>query len=319
MNRTCILILGMHRSGTSSIAGLLHHIGIPMGKIFTKPILENPKGYFEDKPLVMLNHGIYQILNTDMYDTSLIDIQRFSNIDPRFKELAIAILYNEYENHKTFGIKDPNMCVLFPFWENIFIEKNIDMRVIIPYRNPLEIAYSLHLRASLPILMGLTLWTKYMLLAEYYTKKYNRVFINYNNLINSTSKELQNIKDTLNIDIDIDFDDKTNFIEKSLKHFDFSLDHLAYKLSEITINEQWGIHDISLGFILEMAMLLEELSLTNKYDYIKEEKFKAFMNQYIKLIKSKSFSIYKDNCKSLNFRIMQEEFFFKYKAIPIIQ
>eukprot|EP00981_Chlorochromonas_danica_P012651 scaffold5245_cov183-Ochromonas_danica.AAC.2 len=43
-----LVILGMHRSGTSLLAGLMHHMGLePGGPLLNSSVSDNPKGYFE--------------------------------------------------------------------------------------------------------------------------------------------------------------------------------------------------------------------------------------------------------------------------------
>lgn len=45
----CVLVLGTPRSGTSCVAGIVHHLGISMGDNFLSPDEWNPAGYFQDK------------------------------------------------------------------------------------------------------------------------------------------------------------------------------------------------------------------------------------------------------------------------------
>jgi hypothetical protein len=53
-----ILLLGMHRSGTSALAGMLHSGGIKLGDDFIQPLPENPKGFFEDLKIQNINKQI---------------------------------------------------------------------------------------------------------------------------------------------------------------------------------------------------------------------------------------------------------------------
>jgi hypothetical protein len=61
---TCILVLGVPRSGTSTIAGVLHHLGVFMGERFPQPSPMNPRGFFEDQEVIelhrrFLDHGAF--------------------------------------------------------------------------------------------------------------------------------------------------------------------------------------------------------------------------------------------------------------------
>jgi len=50
-----VVVLGMHRSGTSAVAGCLERLGICMGRRLAPGDEWNPGGYFEDRDLVELN------------------------------------------------------------------------------------------------------------------------------------------------------------------------------------------------------------------------------------------------------------------------
>lgn len=49
-----ILVLGLPRSGSSCIAGMLQCLGVPMGAKFQPADERNPKGYFEDRGLLRI-------------------------------------------------------------------------------------------------------------------------------------------------------------------------------------------------------------------------------------------------------------------------
>ena len=57
-NQKTIVILGMHRSGTSMLAGILEKLGISMGKSTIEKSINNPFGYFEDYEFLDLNQRI---------------------------------------------------------------------------------------------------------------------------------------------------------------------------------------------------------------------------------------------------------------------
>lgn len=59
MSKNPIIVLGMHRSGTSAVAGLLHKMGIDMGlDLMLGDSEANPAGYYEDRPVMKLNEDI---------------------------------------------------------------------------------------------------------------------------------------------------------------------------------------------------------------------------------------------------------------------
>jgi len=53
---TCIIVFGLPRSGTSMVAGILHHLGVQMGPLTDQTRLDpNPKGFFENDKLATLH------------------------------------------------------------------------------------------------------------------------------------------------------------------------------------------------------------------------------------------------------------------------
>ena len=53
-----IVILGMHKSGTSMVAGVLEKLGVNMGKELLGPHWSNPLGHFENVKFVNLDERI---------------------------------------------------------------------------------------------------------------------------------------------------------------------------------------------------------------------------------------------------------------------
>ena len=62
------IILGMHRSGTSTVAGVLHLNKIIMGthqNFWPRPLTQNPKGFYENYDFRKIND---KLLNKAGYD-----------------------------------------------------------------------------------------------------------------------------------------------------------------------------------------------------------------------------------------------------------
>ena len=43
-----IIVLGMHRSGTSALTGVLNRVGVNLGDNLVAPEADNPAGYWEN-------------------------------------------------------------------------------------------------------------------------------------------------------------------------------------------------------------------------------------------------------------------------------
>ena len=89
---SCVIVLGCYRTGTSAVAGILHHLGVMMGNEFDKPAKSNPKGYFEDVEF------------KDLY-SKLAEGKEVEGI--------IELLVKNRELHyPLWGVKDPQLCLL---------------------------------------------------------------------------------------------------------------------------------------------------------------------------------------------------------------
>ncbi|MBA7514663.1 hypothetical protein ES705_06696 [subsurface metagenome] len=66
--RKCILVLGMHRTGTSAMAGVLKILGIDFGTDLMGGNKENIKGYFEQNKIVEINDKILHELGSSWDD-----------------------------------------------------------------------------------------------------------------------------------------------------------------------------------------------------------------------------------------------------------
>jgi hypothetical protein len=49
---TVLVVLGMHRSGTSALTGMLHHLGVALGEHLMPASADNPRGYWEHSDVV---------------------------------------------------------------------------------------------------------------------------------------------------------------------------------------------------------------------------------------------------------------------------
>ena len=79
-----VVVLGMHRSGTSAVTKSLEALGVQLGDNLMPPVEEaNAKGYFEDMDTFLLNVGLQANLEGDWDSLSL-------SADPEFQEHRLA-------------------------------------------------------------------------------------------------------------------------------------------------------------------------------------------------------------------------------------
>jgi hypothetical protein len=221
--RECIVVLGMHRSGTSAFMGALNTLGVNLGSNYLNPSEDNPSGFFENYDIVEINQKLLHHLNSSWDDILFLPDNWWDQKQlTTYKKEIIEVIERDFKGVDIFGIKDPRISRLVPMWDNIFDELSIKPYYIIPLRNPLEVAFSLKNRNGFSIEKSMLLWMNYMLNAEAYTRNSSRIFVQFDELIRSPEKTVENIFRILDIDFHNNYHkSKTGikeFIEPQYKH-----------------------------------------------------------------------------------------------------
>lgn len=155
-----LIVLGMHRSGTSVLARILNLMGAYMGPegISTGANAENPKGFWERRDVRQLNDAALHSLGCDWNRVADLDLQRLpGDMAEAFDKVAARILL-EMDAHRPWFLKEPRLCVLLPLWLR-HLEAPVAVRI---HRDPVEVASSLLRRNAMPMEVGLELWEYYV-------------------------------------------------------------------------------------------------------------------------------------------------------------
>ncbi|MEM0952908.1 MAG: hypothetical protein AAGI24_02105 [Pseudomonadota bacterium] len=193
--RTALLVLGMHRSGTSLLSGLIASAGVNLGKTLMAPASDNPKGFWENQTIVdfnetLLNHfgqtwASWQALPTDwLGDEHLVASEHTLN----------AILDAEFGDADTICIKDPRMCRLLPFWHKALSAKGFRVLVLLISRPAAEVAASLEARDSIGPRQGRALWLRYSLDAADASRELTRFSTSYAALLEKPAEFISTVQ-----------------------------------------------------------------------------------------------------------------------------
>lgn len=180
--KVAVLVLGMHRSGTSMLGGILDRLECRGPKSMLPASEWNPKGYFESSEVVKLNDAILGSLGLRWDDWQAVD-QGWQDA-PRFVEFRKRIsevIAEEYGNASLIYIKDPRMCRLLPLWHEALIDIGFSSVCIHTHRNPVDIARSLERRKGNPVEMeqAALLWLRHVIDAEATSRGLPRIFTSY--------------------------------------------------------------------------------------------------------------------------------------------
>ena len=198
-----IIVLGMHRSGTSLVAELIHEWGAHTGdKEQMLPADEwNERGYWEYMPLLIFNDDLLASVDSTWLAPPPIEDERLLEArasEPELRDSALRLM-REMENSSESSThcwfwKDPRLGITLPFWKQLW--GNPIYLVLV--RNPLDLALSLQRRFHFPLSASLLLWQRYVLTILKHAGNSERVlFIQYEQLLRDPRPQCARISDFL--------------------------------------------------------------------------------------------------------------------------
>jgi hypothetical protein len=153
-----VLVMGMHRSGTSAVAGALMRAGFYSGddEELEPGGLENPAGYAERRDIVAFNDRLLQSLGWT-WDAP---VATPPVAPPRRQDFVREgrALMAPIAQAPSWSIKDPRLSLLLPWWRQILLDRFI---AVVTVRASEEVAWSLAMRDGFPPELGLALWAAY--------------------------------------------------------------------------------------------------------------------------------------------------------------
>ena len=187
-----VVVLGMHRSGTSALARVLNLMGLYFGGegSSTGRNVENAKGFWERRDVRTLNDQILLAADSDWDCVSQFSPERIPDaVRARYVSLATDITM-DLDAHRPWFLKEPRMCMLLPLWRQA-MELPVCVHVC---RNPVAVARSLQVRNEIPIAVGLALWELYNVRALAASADLPRVFSSYEDLLVRPAKAVAHLR-----------------------------------------------------------------------------------------------------------------------------
>jgi len=148
----CVFILGMHRSGTSALAGSLQEAGLYLGNVLSGNLKgKNEKGLQEPASLIHMHENLLQANGGSWHAPP-------DHITWNPLHRAVRDLFIESRHHiPIWGFKEPRTLLAFGGW----VKALKGWTAVGIFRNPTEVALSLHNRNQLPLEQGISLWMHY--------------------------------------------------------------------------------------------------------------------------------------------------------------
>ncbi len=182
--RRAVVILGMHRSGTSALTGVLGLAGAGLPANLMPATPANPRGYFESQLLYELHEEIFAEAGVTWQDLLPPPPDWFrSGHAARFVDRLCKAVREEFGDAPLLVLKDPRMCRLVPLWARVFQRLAIAPCYVLAIRHPLEVAASLEREHQMDERKATLLWLDHLLRAEHDTRGQRRSVVSYEHLL----------------------------------------------------------------------------------------------------------------------------------------
>jgi hypothetical protein len=163
-----VVIVGMHRAGTSLCTRIVNALGYSLGGPLLGPRFDNPEGYQEHEEIFHSHVELLSHLEAS-WDTSwsvrpsIRQRLQSAEVRPILDRLKSIVVKELTASDGRWAFKDPRTACLLPAWTCIFEELGIEPLWVLAVRDPRAVAASLYARNRLPTAVGELLWAEHYL------------------------------------------------------------------------------------------------------------------------------------------------------------
>ena len=203
----CVLVLGMHNSGTSLLGNLMQAAGIPLGPdlLLRERIPEEKRpryDYFEDEAIVQLQDGCLLDLQRhwSSYRSAFRLPERQHPARAQFRQKLAELIPLRLQKDAMWLVKDPRSAVLVEDWLKVLQSLNVEARPLIVHRDPASNIRSFSNKGQVPAIWAEALWQRTYaeaLQAASALPQENTAFTSFDALIGEPAQEIKRLCDWL--------------------------------------------------------------------------------------------------------------------------
>ncbi|WP_022700436.1 glycosyltransferase [Oceanicaulis alexandrii] len=198
---TAIMVLGMHRSGTSALTRILNLLGADLPGDLMPANAYNKSGYWEPTDVVALNDA--WLAKADAaWDAPFLEDDTLHGALPRtaVKTAADTIRTAFGDGHELIAVKDPRCTLYAPTWRQALQHAGYAPAQVLIHRDPAEVAQSLAHRDKFTADEAGLLWAWYSLKALKAFQADGGVVVSYSALRQDWRSVIETVRKGLEVD-----------------------------------------------------------------------------------------------------------------------
>lgn len=229
-----LLVLGVHRSGTSTAARMLECLGAVPSTHLHEPLPNNPKGFFEDFDVQRFNeYDLFPALGRHWHDIAPVDwAVPGAEMMQSLEEKALGILGANFDTENPVSVlKDPRMGVLLPFWLGVLEKAGLEPKAVFAVRDPLSVARSLRERDGFSITHGAMLYASNWISTLESARGLESAFVSFDSIFEDARSVLRRVARDLRLPLPGDFAERvetflSEYLDADLRHSRFGTGEL---------------------------------------------------------------------------------------------
>jgi hypothetical protein len=270
---TMLLVLGMHRSGTSVTTRLLECLGAVNSTRLMPPVIENnEKGFFEDLDIYHFNEGkLLPHLKLSWHSLAFVDWSQLPT--PTRSQFALEALEITRRNYSAANplsiLKEPRIGILLPFWLSVLRHAGYNVQVVCAVRDPASVARSLAKRDGFSITQAGMLYVTNWISILSHIQDLPVAFVQFDEIFSNPARVARMVADQLRLPVPGDFESRLHNFSSSF--FDSSLRHSSLEKRDLPLETDLPPLAISIYESLLAAAQSQNIKKTAKLVAYAEE------------------------------------------------
>ncbi len=213
--RLLVLVTGTGRSGTSTIAGTLHHLGLSVPGPYLGANASNPKGFYESKWATTFHKELADTARINVFDSRPWAFDRAQRAVTADLRARLVDFVGQFDGEAQVVVKDPRSVWAQRLWKEAAAEVGRDIGYVSMLRHPAEVVGSRttyyakgdseddHRRYAT---FNVARWVNSCVISERETRGERRSFVGYADLLEDWRPVLARVRDELGLTFDDDLD-----------------------------------------------------------------------------------------------------------------